>query len=82
MVAFGPENGYETGKRLCEDTEVATFLANVGDARTLVIHPASTTHAQLTEAQRRESGVTPDLIRLSVGIENVADIIADLDAVL
>jgi O-acetylhomoserine (thiol)-lyase len=82
MVAFGPEGGYEAGKRICEDTEVAKFLANIGDARTLVIHPASTTHAQLSEAEQRESGVTPDLIRLSVGIEDVDDIIADLEAVL
>jgi O-acetylhomoserine (thiol)-lyase len=82
MIAFGPKGGYEAGKRICEDTEVAKFLANIGDARTLVIHPASTTHAQLTEAEQRESGVTPDLIRLSVGIEDVADIIADLEAVL
>jgi O-acetylhomoserine (thiol)-lyase len=82
MVAFGPKDGYEAGKRICEDTEVAKFLANIGDARTLVIHPASTTHAQLSEAEQRESGVTPDLIRLSVGIEDVDDIIADLEAVL
>jgi O-acetylhomoserine (thiol)-lyase len=82
MIAFGPEGGYDAAKRVCEDTEVAKFLANVGDARTLVIHPASTTHAQLTEAEQRESGVTPDLVRLSVGIEDVEDVIADLDGVL
>jgi O-acetylhomoserine (thiol)-lyase len=82
MIAFGPEGGYEAGKRVCEDTEVAKFLANIGDARTLVIHPASTTHAQLTEEEQRASGVTPDLIRLSVGVEDVDDIIADLDNVL
>ncbi|QLD85968.1 O-acetylhomoserine aminocarboxypropyltransferase/cysteine synthase [Natronomonas halophila] len=82
MIAFGPEGGYEAGKRVCEDTEVAKFLANIGDARSLVIHPASTTHAQLTEDEQRASGVTPDLIRLSVGVEDVDDIIADLDSVL
>ena len=82
MVAFGLEDGYEAGKRLCEAVELATFLANIGDARTLPIHPASTTHAQLTEAEQRESGVTPDLVRLSVGIEDGEDIIADLDGVL
>jgi O-acetylhomoserine (thiol)-lyase len=82
MIAFGPEGGYEAAKRVCEETEVAKFLANIGDARTLVIHPASTTHAQLTEAQQRESGVTPDLVRLSVGIEDVEDVIADLEGVL
>ncbi|MFQ3319697.1 MAG: O-acetylhomoserine (thiol)-lyase, partial [Natronomonas sp.] len=59
MIAFGPEEGYEAAKRVCEETEVAKFLANIGDARTLVIHPASTTHAQLTEAEQRASGVTP-----------------------
>ena len=82
MVAFGPEDGFEAAKRICEETEIAKFLANIGDARTLVIHPASTTHAQLTEAQQRESGVTPDLVRLSVGVEDVDDVIADLENVL
>jgi len=79
MVTFGLEGGYEAGKTLCEETDLAQFLANVGDARTLVIHPASTTHAQLSEADQRASGVTPDLVRLSVGIEDAADIAADLD---
>jgi O-acetylhomoserine (thiol)-lyase len=79
MIAFGLEDGYEGGKRLCESVELAQFLANVGDARTLVIHPASTTHAQLSEEEQRASGVTPDLVRLSVGIEDRDDIIADLD---
>jgi O-acetylhomoserine (thiol)-lyase len=79
MVTFGLEDGYEGGKRVCETVEVATFLANVGDARTLVIHPASTTHAQLSEAEQRASGVTPDLIRLSVGLEDVEDVVADLE---
>ncbi|MDY6818963.1 MAG: O-acetylhomoserine aminocarboxypropyltransferase/cysteine synthase family protein [Halobacteriales archaeon] len=79
MIAFGLEGGYEAGRRFCENVELASFLANVGDAKTLVIHPASTTHAQLTEDEQRASGVTPDLIRLSVGIEDPADIIADLD---
>jgi O-acetylhomoserine (thiol)-lyase len=82
MVAFGLEGGYEAGKRFCEDVQLAKFLANIGDARTLVIHPASTTHAQLTEEEQRASGVTPDLIRLSVGIEDVEDIIADLDGAI
>jgi O-acetylhomoserine (thiol)-lyase len=82
MVAFGLEGGYEAGKRLCEETELAQFLANIGDARTLVIHPASTTHAQLTETEQRASGVTPDLVRLSVGIEDESDIIADLEGAI
>jgi len=80
MVAFGLEDGYEAGRRFCEETELAQFLANVGDARTLVIHPASTTHAQLSPEEQREAGVTPDLIRLSVGIEEPADILADIEA--
>lgn len=82
MIAFGLSGGYEAGKRLCEDVELASFLANVGDAKTLVIHPASTTHAQLSEADQRASGVTPDLVRLSVGIEEAADIVADLEAAI
>ncbi|UPM43829.1 O-acetylhomoserine aminocarboxypropyltransferase/cysteine synthase family protein [Halocatena salina] len=79
MIAFGLEGGYEAGKQLCESVELAQFLANVGDAKTLVIHPASTTHAQLSPEEQRASGVTPDLVRLSVGIEEADDIIADLD---
>jgi O-acetylhomoserine (thiol)-lyase len=79
MVAFGLRGGFEAGKRLCEAVDLAKFLANIGDARTLVIHPASTTHAQLSEAEQRASGVTPDLVRLSVGIEDPADVVADLE---
>jgi len=79
MVTFGLAGGFEAGKAVCEETELAQFLANIGDAKTLVIHPASTTHAQLSEDEQRASGVTPDLVRLSVGIEEPADILADLD---
>lgn len=82
MIAFGLEGGYEAGKRLCESVDLAQFLANVGDAKTLVIHPASTTHAQLSPDEQRASGVTPDLVRLSVGIEDSEDIIADLDGAI
>ena len=82
MVAFGLEGGYEACKRLCEAVDLASFLANIGDARTLIIHPASTTHAQLDEAEQRASGVSPDLLRLSVGIEDVDDVIADLDSAI
>jgi O-acetylhomoserine (thiol)-lyase len=82
MVAFGLTGGFEAGKRFCEETDLAQFLANIGDAKTLVIHPASTTHAQLSEEEQRASGVTPDLVRLSVGIENAADIVADLDGAI
>ena len=62
--------------------KLASHLANIGDAKTLVIHPASTTHAQLTEAEQRETGVSPEYVRISVGIEDVADIIADIDQAL
>ena len=82
MIALGLESGYDAAKRLCEETDLATFLANIGDARTLVVHPASTTHAQLSEAEQRAAGVAPEMVRLSVGIEDVDDILADLDGVL
>ncbi|MFB6184848.1 MAG: O-acetylhomoserine aminocarboxypropyltransferase/cysteine synthase family protein [Haloarculaceae archaeon] len=82
MVAFGLDGGYDAGVGLCEETDLAQFLANVGDAKTLVIHPASTTHAQLSEAEQRASGVTPDLLRLSVGIEDPQDVVDDLDAAI
>ena len=71
--------GYDAGVGLCEETNLAQFLANIGDAKTLVIHPASTTHAQLSEEEQRASGVSPDLVRMSVGIEEPEDIIADID---
>ncbi|WP_254766182.1 O-acetylhomoserine aminocarboxypropyltransferase/cysteine synthase family protein [Salinilacihabitans rarus] len=79
MIAFGLEGGYEAGKTFCESVDLASFLANVGDAKTLVIHPASTTHGQLTPEEQAEAGVTPDLVRLSVGIEDPADLLADLE---
>ena len=79
MIAFGLDGGYEAGRDFCEAVDLGQFLANVGDAKTLVVHPASTTHAQLTEDEQRASGVTPDLVRLSVGIEDAEDIVADLD---
>ena len=78
MVTFGLSEGYDGAKRLCEETDLAQFLANVGDAKTLIIHPASTTHAKLSPEEQRASGVAPDMIRLSVGIEDVRDIIADI----
>lgn len=82
MIAFGPKDGYEAAKRVCEETSLAKFLANIGDARTLITHPASTTHAQLSQKAQEESGIAPELVRLSVGIEDVEDIIADLEDVL
>jgi O-acetylhomoserine (thiol)-lyase len=78
MLTFGVEGGYKVGKRVTEEAELASLLANVGDAKTLIIHPASTTHQQLTDEEKEAGGVTDDLVRLSIGIEDPADIIADL----
>ncbi|ADJ16423.1 O-acetylhomoserine aminocarboxypropyltransferase/cysteine synthase family protein [Halalkalicoccus jeotgali] len=79
MITFGLENGYEAGRAVCNGVELASMLANVGDAKTLIIHPASTTHQQLSAEEKAASGVTDDLIRISVGIEDPADIVADLE---
>lgn len=79
MITFGLEAGYDAGRELCNEVELASLLANVGDAKTLIIHPASTTHQQLTEEEQIASGVTPDLVRLSVGLEAADDIIDDLE---
>ncbi|WP_458208202.1 O-acetylhomoserine aminocarboxypropyltransferase/cysteine synthase family protein [Haladaptatus sp. NG-SE-30] len=81
MIAFGL-GSFEASKTFCETVDLASFLANIGDAKTLVIHPASTTHAQLSPEEQKEAGVTRDLVRLSVGIEDPADILADLDAAI
>ncbi len=82
MITFGPEGGYDAAETVCNAVELTSMLANVGDAKTLIIHPASTTHQQLTEEEQMASGVTPDLVRLSIGIEDVDDVIADLDRAL
>ncbi|MBL7223842.1 MAG: O-acetylhomoserine aminocarboxypropyltransferase/cysteine synthase [Candidatus Brocadiae bacterium] len=82
MVGFGIKGGLDAGTRLINGLSLCSHLANVGDAKTLVIHPASTTHQQLTEEQQAAAGITPDFVRLSVGIETVDDIIADLDQAL
>ena len=79
MVVFGIKGGSETGAKFVDALKLLSHLANVGDAKSLVLHPASTTHSQLSEAQQKAGGLTPDLIRLSVGIEHVDDIIGDLD---
>mgnify|MGYP000055992064 CR=1 FL=1 len=81
MVTFGL-GSFDAAKSFCESVNLASFLANVGDAKTLVIHPASTTHAQLSEDEQRSSGVLPDMVRVSVGIEDPADILADFDDAL
>ena len=82
MISFGIKGGITEGKVFIDSLKLLSLLANIGDAKSLVIHPASTTHQQLSLAEQAASGVTPDLIRLSVGIENVADIIADMDQAL
>lgn len=82
LLGFGVKGGLEAGKTVIRNVKLASHLANIGDAKTLIIHPASTTHQQLTSEQQLSTGVTPDFIRLSVGIENVQDIIADLDQAL
>ena len=79
MLTFGLEGGFEVAKRTCEETSVISFLANVGDAKTLIIHPASTTHAQLSAEEQQAAGLTPDMLRLSVGLEDPDDIIDDLN---
>jgi O-acetylhomoserine (thiol)-lyase len=82
ILGFGIKGGLEAGKQLIRHVELFSHLANVGDAKSLIIHPASTTHSQLTSAQQLETGVTPEFIRLSVGLETVEDLIDDLDQAL
>ncbi|AFY81896.1 O-acetylhomoserine aminocarboxypropyltransferase/cysteine synthase family protein [Oscillatoria acuminata] len=79
VVNFGIKGGMEAGREFINNVKLASHLANVGDAKTLVIHPASTTHQQLSEAEQQSSGVTPDMVRVSVGIEHIEDIKADFD---
>ena len=79
LLTFGIKGGYEAGKKLINTLKVFSLLANIGDAKSLVIHPASTTHQQLSVEEQASTGVTPELVRLSVGIEDVRDLIADLD---
>jgi O-acetylhomoserine (thiol)-lyase len=82
LMTFGIKGGYAAGKAFINSVKLFSLLANIGDAKSLVIHPASTTHQQLTEAEQRETGVSPELVRLSVGIEDIRDILADLDQAL
>jgi O-acetylhomoserine (thiol)-lyase len=78
-VTFGIKGGFDAGKKLINSLKLFSLLANIGDAKSLVIHPASTTHQQLTTEEQLSTGVTPELVRLSVGIEDLRDILADLD---
>lgn len=82
VIAFGVKGGYGAGKTIMESVELISFLANVGDAKSLIIHPTSTTHGQLSDKEKASAGITDDLLRFSVGIESPDDIIADLDRAL
>ncbi len=79
LITFGIKGGYEAGKKLIDSLELFSLVANIGDAKSLVIHPASTTHQQLSVEEQAGTGVTPELVRLSIGIEDIRDILADLD---
>src|SRR5690606_21237495 len=82
VFTFGVKGGYQMGLKVVESCELFSHLANIGDTRSLIIHPASTTHRQLDEEQARRAGAGPEVIRLSIGLETAADIIADLDQAL
>ena len=82
VLTFGVKGGFEAGVSMVESVELISHLANIGDTRSLIIHPASTTHRQLTDEQRKASGAGPEVVRLSVGLETADDIIADLDQAL
>jgi O-acetylhomoserine (thiol)-lyase len=79
LVTFGIKGGFEAGRKLIDSLKLFSLLANIGDVKSLVIHPASTTHQQLSAEEQAEAGVTPELVRLSVGIEDIRDILVDLD---
>ena len=82
MVIFGINGGSVAGSKFIDSLELFSHLANVGDAKSLAIHPATTTHSQLSEEAQAAGGITPELVRLSVGIEHIDDIIADIDQAL
>jgi O-acetylhomoserine (thiol)-lyase len=82
VFTFGLKGGYDAGVRLVSNVKLISHLANIGDTRSLIIHPASTTHRQLTDEQRLRAGAGPDVVRLSIGLEDIDDIIADLDQAL
>lgn len=81
VVTFGLKNGFEAAKTVANETKLFSLLANIGDTKSLIIHPASTTHQQLSEQAQKDTGVTPDLIRLSVGLEDITDLKQDLKTV-
>jgi len=82
ILGFGIKGGLEAGKKFINSLELISHLANVGDAKSLAIHPATTTHQQLSPEEQLATGVTPDFVRLSIGIEHVEDIIADIEQAL
>jgi O-acetylhomoserine (thiol)-lyase len=82
LVGFGIKGGVESARRFINSSKLFSHLANIGDAKSLVIHPASTTHQQLTAAEQQETGVTADYVRLSIGLENIEDLKEDLDQAL
>jgi O-acetylhomoserine (thiol)-lyase len=82
ILGFGVKGGAEAGRKIVEGVEIFSHLANIGDAKSLIIHPATTTHSQLSDAEQATTGTTPDYIRLSVGLETVGDLIADLEQAL
>lgn len=82
VFTFGVKGGYDAAKAFVDKLQLFSMLANIGDTRSLVIHPSSTTHSQLTDAHKASVGVSPEAVRLSIGIEDIADIIADLDQAL
>jgi O-acetylhomoserine (thiol)-lyase len=82
LLAFGVQGGLAAGVKFIEAAQFMSHLANIGDTRTLIIHPASTTHRQLDDAQQRAAGVLPDMVRMSVGIEHIDDILWDIDQAL
>ena len=82
MFTFGVRGGYEAGIKLVESVGLFSHLANIGDTRSLILHPASTTHRQLSDEQRAAAGAGPDVVRLSIGLETAEDLIRDLDEAL
>ena len=82
MVVFGIRGGKTSGAKFIDALKLISHLANVGDAKSLAIHPATTTHSQLTEAQQRAGGIAPELVRLSIGLEHIDDLLADIEQAL
>jgi len=82
IVGFGIRGGRDAGRKFVESCRLLSHLANIGDAKSLVIHPATTTHQQLSDREQQAAGVTPEYVRLSIGIEDIADLLADIDQAL